>query len=175
VDLATESPSQFNDRRKGSIFYLSLKRGNFMTTALQQTFFKDFARAGVGFDSIFDRMTRLHDEVSTKTIPNYPPYNIKKTDEYTYVIEMAVAGFAKEDITIETKDGSLVIMGEVKDAEPNNDEALYHGLAFRPFTRKFTLNEQVEVKSAEMVNGLLKLTLERIVPESKKTKQISIM
>jgi len=137
------------------------------------SFFKDFGRYGVGFDSLFDRINELHDEVA-KNIPNYPPYNIKKTDENTYVIEMAVAGFGKQDITIETEGDKLVIKGNVETAEDDETQSLYQGLAFRPFTRAFTLNDQVEVKNAEMVNGLLKVALERIIPESKKPKQIEI-
>jgi molecular chaperone IbpA len=139
------------------------------------TIWKDFGKFGVGFDDMFDRMTKIHDEVA-KNIPNYPPYNIKKTDENTYVIEMAVAGFGKSDIVIETEGDKLVIRGNVSDdAEgETNFGTLYQGLAFRPFTRMFTLNDQVEVKNATMVNGLLKVALERIIPESKKPKQISI-
>jgi len=137
------------------------------------TFFKDFGKFGVGFDDVLDRMTKLNEEVA-KNIPNYPPYNIKKTDENTYVIEMAVAGFGKQDITIETADDKLVIKGATT-ADETDADTLYQGLAFRPFTRMFTLNDQVEVKNAEMINGLLKVVLERIIPESKKPKTIEIV
>jgi molecular chaperone IbpA len=137
------------------------------------SFFKDFGKFGVGFDDLFDRMHQMHDEV-TKNIPNYPPYNIKKTEENTYVIEMAVAGFGKSDITIETEGDKLVIKGNVEQDETEAQQTLYGGLAFRPFTRMFTLNDQVEVKNAEMVNGLLKIALERIIPDSKKPTQIEI-
>jgi molecular chaperone IbpA len=135
--------------------------------------FRDFGKFGVGFDDLFDRISKYHDDVA-KNIPNYPPYNIKKTDENTYVIEMAVAGFGKSDITIETEGDKLVIKGDVTREEDDETQSLYQGLAFRPFTRYFTLNDQVEVKNAEMINGLLKVALERIIPESKKPKQIEI-
>jgi molecular chaperone IbpA len=134
---------------------------------------KDFGKFGVGFDDLFERMHKMHDDVA-KNIPNYPPYNIKKTDENTYVIEMAVAGFGKQDITIETEGDKLVIKGNVDSAEEDSIETLWGGLAFRPFTRMFTLNDQVEVKHAEMVNGLLKVALERIIPESKKPRSVEI-
>jgi molecular chaperone IbpA len=135
--------------------------------------FRDFGKFGVGFDDLFDRISKYQDEVA-KNIPNYPPYNIKKTDENTYVIEMAVAGFGKSDITIETEGDKLVIKGDVTRDEDDETQSLYQGLAFRPFTRYFTLNDQVEVKNAEMINGLLKVALERIIPDSKKPKQIEI-
>lgn len=134
--------------------------------------FKDFDKFYVGFDDVLNRMVKIHDEVA-KNIPNYPPYNIKKTDENTYVIEMAVAGFGKTDITIETEGDKLVIKGST-DTKEEDSNVLFQGLAFRPFTRMFTLNDQVEVKNAEMINGLLKVSLERIIPDHKKPKQIEI-
>jgi len=137
-----------------------------------QDSFKDFDKFYVGFDDVLNRMTKIHDEVA-KNIPNYPPYNIKKTDENTYVIEMAVAGFGKTDITIETEGDKLVIKGNT-DAKEEETNILFQGLAFRPFTRMFTLNDQVEVNNAEMINGLLKVTLERIIPESKKPKKVEV-
>jgi molecular chaperone IbpA len=137
-----------------------------------QDSFKDFDKFYVGFDDVLNRMNKIHDEVA-KNIPNYPPYNIKKTDENTYVIEMAVAGFGKTDIIIETEGDKLVIKGNT-DAKEEETNILFQGLAFRPFTRMFTLNDQVEVKNAEMINGLLKVSLERIIPEDKKPKKIEI-
>lgn len=144
-----------------------------MTTSFPSIFgSKDLDKFFVGYDKVFDRLREFHDE-ATKNIPNYPPYNIKKTADNEYVIEMAVAGFGKQDITIETEGDKLVIKGN---AEGDTDEAvdtLYQGLALRPFTRMFTLNDQVEVQNAEMVNGLLRVTLERLIPESQR-KQIEI-
>jgi molecular chaperone IbpA len=135
-------------------------------------FFKDFDKYGVGFDQLFDTMNKFHDEVA-KNIPNYPPYNIKKTDENTYVIEMAVAGFAKQDIEINVAGDTLEIKGNASQDDDALD-TLYQGLAFRPFTRNFKLNDSVEVKNAEMLNGLLKVALERIIPESKKPRSVEI-
>lgn len=134
-------------------------------------FNKDVDKFFVGYDKVFDRLKEFHDQ-ATKNIPNYPPFNIKKTAENEYVIEMAVAGFGKSDITIETEGDKLVVKGNAENDEANVD-TLYQGLALRPFTRMFTLNDSVEVQNAEMINGLLRITLERLIPESQR-KQISI-
>lgn len=134
--------------------------------------FKDFDKFFVGFDQQFDRMAKLHDDL-TKNIPNYPPYNIKKTGDNTYMIELAVAGFAKQDIEIELADGKMVIKGNV---QSNDDEGnfLFKGIAARNFQRVFALDDQVEVKNAEMLNGMLQVFLERIIPEHKKPKKIEV-
>jgi len=137
------------------------------------TIWKDFGKFGVGFDDLFDRINEFHDNVA-KNIPNYPPYNIKKIEDNKYVIEMAVAGFGKQDIEITTEDDKLVIKGNVESDDTKEDDMLWQGLALRPFTRMFTLNDQVEVNNAEMINGLLKVTLERIIPESKKPKKVEV-
>ena len=137
------------------------------------TIWKDFGKFGVGFDDLFDRINEFHDNVA-KNIPNYPPYNIKKVEDNKYVIEMAVAGFGKQDIEITTEDDKLVIKGNVESDDTPQDNLLWQGLALRPFTRMFTLNDQVEVNNAEMINGLLKVTLERIIPESKKPKKVEV-
>jgi molecular chaperone IbpA len=134
--------------------------------------FKDFDKFFVGFDEQFDRMAKLHDDL-TKNIPNYPPYNIKKTGDNTYVIELAVAGFAKQDIEIELADGKMVIKGNVQ-SDDSTDTFLFKGIAARNFQRIFALDDQVEVKNAEMINGMLQVFLERIIPEHKKPKKIEV-
>lgn len=133
--------------------------------------FKDFDKFFVGFDDQFNRISKLHDDL-TKSIPNYPPYNIKKTGDNTYVIEVAVAGFAKQDIEIELADGKMIIKGNVKNEDQDN--FLFKGIANRAFTRTFALEDQIEVKDAEMFNGMLKIALERIIPEHKKPKKIEV-
>lgn len=124
----------------------------------------------VGYDRLFDQLSRVQEQVS-KNIPNYPPYNIRKTDDNTYVIEMAVAGFGESEIEITLDDDKLIVKGSAKES---NDNIVYQGLALRNFTRTFTVDDQVVVNNAEMVNGLLKIWLERIIPESKKPKKIEI-
>lgn len=125
----------------------------------------------VGFDDQFNRMAKLHEDF-TKNIPNYPPYNIKKTGDNNYVIELAVAGFAKQDIEIEFADDKLIIKGNTKDDE--SSDFLFKGIAARNFTRTFVLDDQIEIKDAAMLNGMLKIALERIIPDHKKPKKIEV-
>lgn len=134
-------------------------------------FNKDFDKFFVGFDDVVARFNKFNEQVS-KTIPNYPPYNIKKTEDNKYVIEMAVAGFGKSDIEVDLEGSTLSIRGKVE-GEEEKSETLWGGLAMRPFTRTFTLNDQVEVKNAQLVNGMLKVWLEKFVPEST-TKKIEV-
>jgi molecular chaperone IbpA len=109
----------------------------------------------------------------TKNIPNYPPYNIKKTGDNTYTIEIAVAGFGQSDIDIEIDGGRLVVKGNVASKDEASD-FIFQGIANRAFTRAFALNDQVEVKDAELFNGMLKIALERMVPEEKKPKKVQV-
>lgn len=141
-------------------------------TLLPSFFGKDFDRFFVGFDEQLARMQKMHDEIA-KNIPNYPPYNIKKVDDNRYVIEMAVAGFSKSEIDIEFADDKLVIKGKVKE-DTDESNYLFNGLANRAFTRTFALNDQVEIKGAALVNGLLQIGLERIIPEHKKPRKIEV-
>jgi len=115
-------------------------------------------------------MLQLHYEM-TKNIPNYPPYNIYKADENKYVIELAVAGFGKQDIEITLDNDKLVVKGEAKD---DTQAFLYKGIATRAFTRSFAIDDQVVVNNASMVNGMLKIFLERIIPEHKKSRKVEI-
>jgi len=134
--------------------------------------FKDFDKFYVGFDDQYNRLSKIHDDL-TKNIPNYPPYNIKKVGDNTYVVEIAVAGFARQDIEIELANNTMVIKGNTSTDEDDNN-FLFKGIANRNFTRSFTLDEQIEVKDAEMLNGMLKVFLERIIPEHKKPKKIEV-
>lgn len=138
---------------------------------------KDLDKFFVGFDDTFNRLAKFHDDV-TKHIPNYPPYNIKKVDDNKYVIELAVAGFSKQELELELADGVLTVKGNsnldslVEDGV--NQTFLYKGISDRAFTRKFTLADTVEIKNAEYINGMLKVFLERIIPEHKKPKKIEV-
>lgn len=137
---------------------------------LVPTVFKDFDKLFVGFDDQWNRMAKLHDEIA-KNIPNYPPYNIYKADENKYIIELAVAGFGKQDVEITLDGDKLIVKGEAKD---DSQAFLYKGIATRAFTRSFVVDDQVVVNGAQMVNGMLKIFLERIIPEHKKPRQIEI-
>jgi molecular chaperone IbpA len=134
--------------------------------------FKDFEKFFVGFDDQFNRMAKFHEDL-TKNIPNYPPYNIKKNDENHYTIEIAVAGFGQQDIDIEMADGKLLVRGNVK-SEEDQENFLFKGIANRAFTRSFVLNDEVVVNDAEMINGMLKIFLERLIPEHKQPKKIAV-
>jgi molecular chaperone IbpA len=136
--------------------------------------FKDFDKFFVGFDDQVNRMTKLHDDL-TKNIPNYPPYNIRKNNENSYTIELAVAGFGESEIDITIDGGKLVVKGNV-DAKTDSleDNFLFKGIATRAFTRAFAIDDHVEVKNAELFNGMLKIALERLVPEERQPKKIPV-
>lgn len=145
-----------------------------MNALVNQLFGKDFDKLFVGFDDQLNRMQKLHDDL-TKNIPNYPPYNIKKIDDTHYTIELAVAGFGQSDIDIEMADGKLVVRGNINsDTEEGNENFLFKGIANRAFTRAFALNDEVVVNDAEIINGMLKIGLERLIPEQKQPKKIPI-
>ena len=136
---------------------------------------KDFDKFFVGFDDQFNRLAKLHDDL-TKNIPNYPPYNIRKTGENLYTIELAVAGFGQSEIDIELDGDKLIIRGNAasEETETDNSNFLFKGIANRAFTRSFAIDDQMEVKNAELFNGMLKVVLERIIPEHKKPKKIEV-
>jgi molecular chaperone IbpA len=123
----------------------------------------------VGFDQVFDRLSQLSQNLPK--IPTYPPYNIRKVDESKYIIELAVAGFGKQDLELEMADGVLTIKGSTNSDE---DNFIYKGIADRAFTRSFTLADSVEIKNADLINGMLKIWIERFIPEEKKSKKIDI-
>ena len=129
----------------------------------------------VGFDSIFDEFDRML-ESSERYSTNYPPYNIHKIDENVFKIEVALAGYSKEDIEVELKDNNLTVRNKPKEKVVNqNGEGVIHkGISTRQFERAFTISEDIKVKDAELKNGLLTIDLERIVPEEKKARLISI-
>jgi molecular chaperone IbpA len=137
-----------------------------------------FDKFFVGADKMIQTLARAHD-TATKHIPGYPPYNIAKVDDNKYVIEMAVAGFGKNNLEIEVANSTLTVKGgmsidDMAEATVNPVQYLYKGIADRAFTRKFTLADSVEVKNAELFNGMLKLWLENIIPDNKKPKKIDI-
>ena len=115
----------------------------------------------------------MHDDL-TKNIPNYPPYNIRKNDENSYTIELAVAGFGESEIDITIDGGKLIVKGNVDATTPEDDNFLFKGIATRAFTRAFAIDDHIEVKNAELFNGMLKIALERLIPEEKKPKKITV-
>ena len=132
----------------------------------------DFERAlgiTVGFDSMFDRL--FGDIQRPESSSSFPPYNIRKEGDEKYTIEMAVAGFSQEDLEVELKEGVLTIRSK---SEKEEKKYLHRGIARRAFSRSFTLSDDVVVKGADLINGMLTIDLERIVPEEKKSRLIEI-
>ena len=127
---------------------------------------------GVGHDNLLDRLTMISEEVSNST--KYPPYNIVKEGDNNYAIEIAVAGFEKDQLTIEQDGDKITVKGEVGSVADDFTEYLYHGIAKRPFTRVFTIADHVQVTGAGIVNGMLTIQLERVIPEELMPKQIPI-
>jgi len=129
-------------------------------------------RALVGFDRIFDNFeTRFANQINQ----NYPPYNIEKVAENLYDIVIAVAGFSKEEVTVEIDQDQLIVRGEKSTAQEATPEYLHRGLAFRDFERRFTLAEHMEVIKAETKNGLLMIQIERRVPEALLPRKIEVI
>ena len=129
--------------------------------------FSPYFRSTVGFDHLFDMLQQVGDASN-----GFPPYNIERTDETHYRISLAVAGFAEKELSVEVRDGVLTVTGKKEESE--NQGYLYQGIAGRSFTRSFQLAEHVEVRAAKLENGLLHVDLERIIPEEKKPRRISI-
>ena len=130
----------------------------------------------VGFDNAFDVFERMFEndyKLNHGHNGNYPPYNIMRTGDYTYNIELALAGFNKKDINVEYADNTLTVKS-IDTEEEDKDGTIYRGISKRKFTRTFTLADDVEVKGAELKDGLLTVSLEKIVPEAKKARSITI-
>ncbi|NRG17328.1 Hsp20 family protein [Rhizobiales bacterium] len=130
--------------------------------------FSPLYRSTVGFDRLFSMLDSVNGDV-----PSYPPYNIERTGENAYRITMAVAGFSEKDLSLEAREGTLLIKGE-RAPEGEDREILYRGIASRAFERRFQLADFVEVKGASLENGLLHIDLEREIPDAMKPRKIEI-
>ena len=144
-----------------------------LRNALQAFDYNHMTPYAVGYDRTFDRLFDYVTHQAEST--GYPPYNIQKTEDYKFEIEMALAGFDKKDIEIEVAEGVLTVKSlKDKDTGATDDYTLYKGISQRNFTRKFTLADDIVVKGAELNNGMLTINLERIVPEEKKPQLIEV-
>ena len=132
--------------------------------------FNQITPYAVGFDRIFDNLSRYVDNNATST--GFPPYNIRKEGDYNYVIEMALAGFGKKDIEVEVADGTLSVRSVKENSE--DDSTVYRGISRRRFDRKFTMADDIIVNGAKLENGMLSLELERVVPEEKKPRLVTV-
>ena len=130
----------------------------------------------VGFDNMFDHFESMFDgDVFSVPQVNFPPYNIVKTGDFTYDVELALAGYSKEDITVDYADNLLTVKSIKKSDESNAEEGILHrGIAKRYFSKAFTIADDVEVRGAELKDGILKISMERIIPEGKKPRSIDI-
>ena len=144
----------------------------FKPTLFSMDPFKSLDPFTIGFDKLVDEFQDTMKTVS-KNIPTYPPYNIKQVTDNKYVIEMAVAGFTKTDIEITLDGKNLVVEGVSKDTE-DADAYIFKGIANRNFKHLFKLTDKIEIKDAEMANGMLKIWLENIVKAQDAVKKITI-
>ena len=130
--------------------------------------FDPFRNYTIGFDKIFDSLL----EVSKINTSNFPPYNIRKLGDGKYEIELALAGFTKDDIKVELKEGTLSV--SAKKEEKDSDNLVHQGIASRSVLRKFSLSEYMEIKDADFKDGILKIKCFENIPEEKKPKVIKI-
>ena len=149
--------------------------------------FNQLRPLSVGFDDVFDHFESMFDGPSIVVGSNYPPYNIVKTGDNKFDIEVALAGFNKKDIDVTSENGMLTIESKVKSVvddsvgikdgedKPREDEHMIHkGISKRYFKKSFTIADDVEIKGAELKDGMLRVSMEKIVPEAKKLKTIEI-
>ena len=130
----------------------------------------DLRPFSVGFDDLFDH---FNNQLEIKQTVSYPPYNINRIDDLNYQIEMALAGFSKNDIEIKYADNQLTIKS-IENEDKDEKETLHRGISKRKFSRTFTLAEDIKVNGAELKDGMLLIELEKIVPEEKKPRTIDI-
>ena len=144
-----------------------------MVTSNALSLFTDFNKLtpyAVGYDRIFDTLSRYVDNNTTST--GFPPYNIRKEGDYNYVVEMALAGFGKKDIEVEVAEGTLSVRSVKENTE--DESTVYRGISYRKFERKFTLADDLVVNGAKLENGMLTIDIERVVPEEKKPRLVSV-
>jgi molecular chaperone IbpA len=140
--------------------------------------FNQLRPLSVGYDDVFDHFESMFNhQYDSINVPNYPPYNIVKTGKYTYDIQVALAGYGKKDVDVSFENSVLTIKS-VKDKDEkeveDNDGVLHKGIAKRMFSKSFTIAEDVEIKGAELKDGLLIVSMEKVIPEHKKARTIEI-
>lgn len=135
--------------------------------------FGPLAHTTLGFERFFDDVEKLLSVDVTKATQSFPPHNIIKLDDTHYVVELAVAGFSKNEIEITSEDGTLTIKGEKKEKDIEVTY-LHRGIGTRSFTKQLTIADTVEVKGAEFEDGILRIGLENVIPEHKKPRKIEI-
>ncbi|MDC0518115.1 Hsp20 family protein [Candidatus Pelagibacter sp.] len=146
-------------------------------TSKDLSIFNSLRPFSIGFDDMFDQFENMLGNGALSMQSNYPPYNIRKTGKDNYAIEVALAGFNKDDVEVEFEDNLLTV--KTKQANKSEDtnvdgEILHRGISQRQFARSFTIADDVKINNAKLKDGLLTISCERIVPEHKKKKLIEI-
>ena len=136
--------------------------------------FNQLRPLSVGFDDVFNHFESMFD-YDTVNVSNYPPYNIVKTGENKYDVEVALAGFNKKDINVSVENGMLTIESKTEDKSKDKDgDVIHKRISKRYFKKSFTISDDVEVKGAELKDGMLRVSMEKIIPEAKKLRNIDI-
>ncbi len=146
-------------------------------TGKDLSIFNSLRPFSIGFDNMFDQFESLLSDGGLSAQSNYPPYNIRKAGKDKYAIEVAVAGFNKDDVEVEYEDNLLTVKTKKVDKAVEKDtdgEIIHRGISQRSFSRSFTIADDIKVEGAEIKNGLLTINCEKIVPEQKKRKLIPI-
>ena len=146
-------------------------------TGKDLSIFSSLRPFSIGFDDMFDQFESLLGNGGLSMQSNYPPYNIRKTGKNKYAIEVAVAGFNKDDVEVEYEDNLLTVKTKKVDKAVEKDidgEIIHRGISQRSFSRSFTIADDIKVEGAEIKDGLLTINCEKIVPEQKKRKLIPI-
>ena len=137
--------------------------------------FNQLRPLSVGFDDVFDHFESMFEGPTLTLGSNYPPYNIVKTGDNKFDIEVALAGFNKKDINVTSENGMLTIESKEDDKSKDKDgEVLHKGISKRYFKKSFTIADDVKITGANLKDGMLKVSMEKIVPEAKKLKTIEI-
>ena len=135
--------------------------------------FNQLRPLSVGFDDVFDHFESMFD-YDMVNVSNYPPYNIVKTGDNKYDVELALAGFNKKDINVSVENGMLTIESKEDKTKDKDGEVIHKGISKRYFKKSFTISDDVEVKGAELKDGMLRVSMEKIIPEAKKLRTIDI-
>merc|ERR1712070_430192 len=151
--------------------------GEDIMTSKDLSIFNSLRPFSIGFDDMFDQFENMLDNGHLTMQSNYPPYNIRKTDKDNYAIEVALAGFSKDDVEVEFEDNLLTVrtkqVNKLEDKN-SNAEIIHKGISQRQFARSFTIADDVKVGEAELKDGLLTIACERVIPDYKKKKLIAI-
>ena len=146
-------------------------------TSKDLSIFNSLRPFSIGFDDMFDQFENMLGNGNLNMQSNYPPYNIRKTGKDNYAIELALAGFSKDDVEVEFEDNLLTVRTkQVNKSENDNSEGeiIHKGISQRQFARSFTIADDVKVGEAQLKDGLLTISCERVIPEHKKKKLIKI-